>query len=154
MRVWEVEIRPVGGLAWKGATAWDQTLCNDIMTYEGFHRGGVPPNGWFMRENPIVRNGWFWGYPVMTQETSRNVLNQTNCHCLDVVWPCVWMFFGCWDVKGAHLPMSPDPSPPWCFPLKGLVSFGSSSRSCKSCSAANPAWGWLGRNGVHKWGYP
>ena len=50
MRVWEVEIWPVGGLAWDRATAWDQTPCNDIC----------------FEENKLSLFGCFWMFLAMS----------------------------------------------------------------------------------------
>ena len=50
MRVWEVEIWPIGGLAWDRATAWDQTPCNDIR----------------FEENKLSLFGCFWMFLAMS----------------------------------------------------------------------------------------
>ena len=41
---------------------------SDEFPCGGFPSMALPQNGWFLMENPIVRNGWWWlGVPPMTK---------------------------------------------------------------------------------------
>ena len=53
-------------------SSWKWTVCHLQTIYDDLEVSinGIPKNGWFTRENPIVRNGWWLGVPLFQETTT------------------------------------------------------------------------------------